>query len=86
MVNHKCSLCFYQNADHNELIKHYVKYHKHDPEFRVECFQCGATYNNWKSFLRHQSRHHNNICAIPNAADQIIAQQAMEVDNPNEGL
>ena len=75
MGDYKCSICFYESGENNELMKHYVKFHKHDPDFKVQCSFCGSTYKNWKSFLIHQSRKHNENADIPNAVDQLIQEQ-----------
>jgi len=41
-------------------MKHIVRYHRHDPRFKVKCTQngCGATYQKWKSFRQHLFRKH----------------------------
>lgn len=58
----KCSLCFFECALQNNLIDHYLKNHRYDPEFKIQCNErgCGATYTKWKSFTAHLARKHHN--------------------------
>ncbi|KYN50442.1 hypothetical protein ALC57_00079 [Trachymyrmex cornetzi] len=56
-----CPMCFFQCELQEQLIKHIVRFHKHDPAFRVKCNQCGcgATFHKWKSFKQHIRRNHS---------------------------
>lgn len=61
-----CAMCFFKCQLNDELIRHYIRYHKHDPQFRVRCVyeECGATYHKWKSFTEHFRQRHSNAVRI----------------------
>lgn len=56
-----CSMCFFRCNLYDKLIRHYIRYHKHDPQFKIQCnyHGCGATHRKWKSFKQHLKRQHN---------------------------
>lgn len=64
---HKCTMCFFSTISNELLIRHIVRYHRHDPGFMLKCLYsgCGATYNKWKSFRQHLYRKHpkDSACA-----------------------
>jgi len=61
-----CTMCFFQCNLNDELIRHCIRYHKHDPQFRIQCNyqRCGATYRKWKSFKQHLKRQHSNVAQM----------------------
>lgn len=89
-----CSMCFFQCNINDELIRHYIRYHKYDPQFRIQCnFQrCGATYHKWKSFKQHVKRNHFiNITPMLDNFDEenqsLLREEQNDIinqDNPNE--
>lgn len=93
--SYSCSMCFFRCNINDELIRHYVRYHKHDPQFRIQCnfHECGAIYRKWKSFKQHLKRDHstNAIQMFDNLNedDQIILEELqnniiINQENPNE--
>lgn len=67
-----CTMCFFRCNLNNELIRHYIRYHKYDPQFQIQCnYQgCGTTYKKWKSFKQHLRRQHSNITQTFDNFDQ----------------
>jgi len=61
-----CTMCFFRCNLNDELICHCIRYHKHDPKFRIQCNyqRCGATYRKWKSFKQHLKRQHSNVAQM----------------------
>jgi len=57
-----CPICFFECELENQLIKHVVRFHKHDSAFRIKCnhYGCGATFRKWKSFKQHIRRNHQD--------------------------
>ncbi|KYN27525.1 hypothetical protein ALC57_03081 [Trachymyrmex cornetzi] len=57
---------FFQCNLYDELIRHYLCFHKYNPQFMVQCnYQgCGATYRKWKSFKQHLQRRHSDTSQI----------------------
>lgn len=72
-------MCFFKCHSNKDLIRHYVRCHK-DPQFRIPCEECGATFRKWKSFTQHCKRHLNSVQTIDNV-DQNIENLAEEENN-----
>lgn len=70
----QCEMCYFTCRSYNRLIQHYIRYHKHDPRFKVSCVQlgCGSTYTKWKSFRQHLYRKH--AVDVPLISDEVIQQ------------
>ena len=74
--NFRCNLCFFKCVLHDELMKHYLRNHRQDPQFMIECRQpgCGSTYKKWNSFVKHMSRTHPAIDFLPQEIDHVLDQ------------
>ncbi|XP_011872221.1 PREDICTED: uncharacterized protein LOC105564455, partial [Vollenhovia emeryi] len=71
-------MCFFTCQSNDILMKHIVRYHRHNPDFKVKCTQdgCGATYQKWKSFRQHLFRKHPMISV---AINNIIQEPEVEL-------
>ena len=53
-----CSMCAFNTFSSEHLLKHTIRDHKNDPNFRVHCSLCGASFEKWNYFQRHVRRKH----------------------------
>ena len=85
---HNCSMCSYSCTDANLLVKHTVREHKYDPNFRIHCTICGTSFDKYNSFQKHVKRNHTgDIIVDPpvdreNGEDQLQQFQDFHI-NPN---
>lgn len=75
-----CAMCFFKCHLNDELIRHYVRFHKQDPQFRIRCVyeECGATFHKWKLFTQHFKRQHPNALRMLNNVNQDIENLSEE--------
>ncbi|CAM1325909.1 Uncharacterised protein r2_g3484 [Pycnogonum litorale] len=71
-----CTMCYYVAENHENLVNHLVRKHKHDSNFSMQCSIGGCMYTSksWNAFKIHVSRKHN--CALETSPNP----EAMEID------
>jgi len=77
-----CTMCFFQCDLNDELIYHYIRYHKYDPQFIVQCNfpGCGATYRKWKSFKQHVRRQQHSDTEIFDQDQHLLEERDLQND------
>lgn len=68
---HFCSMCTFKAFTPEQLVKHTVREHKSDPNFRVHCSVCGASFDKWPSFQKHVQRKHRALAPDVDVHDHI---------------
>ena len=77
-----CNLCLaYSTHEFASFKKHFVRFHKNDPNFSVACRidSCAYTTNSWSSYKVHVHRKHKDIDTEPN---DMIVEEEDEEDPP----
>lgn len=87
--NFKCPLCFFVCELHTELVKHYVRNHHKDEQFRVKCRSCNRQFTKIKSLNQHSRRgscinnqdddDQNNCCEPLDGAAEVAHNMDQEV-------
>ena len=56
-------MCFFCGVTLTHLEKHIVRFHRHDPLFKVKCTYdgCGATFKKWKSYQQNVTLYHPRL-------------------------
>lgn len=84
-----CAMCLFFTQESDNLQKHIIRIHKHDPRFRVVCNigQCAFTTSSWPSFKNHMSKRHNNMTNDYDGDDgavEDICPDNVEQENSNQ--
>ena len=88
MENFSCSNCSFNTIVDAFLITHIAKFHKNDPNLKINCVSngCSATFVKWTVFEKHVRTIHPEMILMLNATNVDAFGNVINIiDFENEG-